>query len=552
MWRISHPYARLLALPLTLAIAATSAAHPAKPAHVNPQLIRVTLGANQRHPVSGRLLVFAIAKGEAEKQAHGKKVTFVGLNPFKPNQVAVAAQEVHHLEPGQSVVLDADTLAFPRKFSRLASGSYDLQAVLDVHHNYNYNGRVPGDVVSPVTAATLGDGQTLPSVTLTKTLQGSPIWRVSDRLQSPPGTAEALALAHQHTDDVRFTSPVLSRFWGRPIQMRAFVVKPPGYALHPDRHYPTVYWTHGFGAPTLHYMAYNAAKIYGLMKSGAMPPMIWVMLDQATPTGTTEFANSVNNGPWGTALTQELIPHLEATYRMDADPQGRLLIGHSSGGWAALWLQTRYPEMFGGAWSAAPDPVDFHNFVGVDLYAKHANVYRKPDGSPRPMMRMHGKVVATFEHFAKLERVLGPYGGQLASFEWVFSPRGKDGRPEPMFNRDTGAVDPKVMRYWRDHYDIAYRLKTHWSQLKSSLDHKIHLYVGTKDTFYLDGSVHKLQAVLDDLHAKEDIRFLKGKTHFEDLYTKGKDTNWLLEQMAWQMYHQARPEASVPKMDRAL
>jgi S-formylglutathione hydrolase FrmB len=341
-------------------------------------------------------------------------------------------------------------------------------------------------------------------------------------------------------------SPALSRFWGRPIQMRAFVVKPPAYAAHPLRHYPVVYWTHGFGGPVLHYMAYNAAKIYGLMQSGKMPPMIWVMLDQATPTGTTEFANSVNNGPWGTALMRELIPHLEALYRMDADANGRLLIGHSSGGWAALWLQTRYPKMFGGCWSTAPDPSDFHNFVGTDLYAPHANVYRKPDGAPRPLMRMHGKMVATFEQFAKLERVLGPYGGQMASFEWVFSPRGKDGRPKPMFNRDTGAVNPKVAAYWRDNYDIAHRVKTHWQQLKPYLNGKIHAYVGTADTFYLEGSVHKLKAVLDSLHAKSDIRFLPGKMHFADLYAKGKDKNWLLKQMTWQAYHKARPKAARP------
>lgn len=553
MWRKSLLHACFLTLTLAVAVpaAAQSAGHSGT-VEARPQLIRVTLGGDQDQPVSGRLLVFAVPKAKADQQAHGKKVTYVDNNPFRPEQVAVAAQEVHHLVPGHSVVLDADAMAFPRKFSRLTPGSYDLQAVLDVHHGYAYDGRTAGDIVSAVTTATLGDQAAMPNVKLTRTLKDSPIWSVSDRLQSPPGTAEALALAHKHTDDVRFTSPALTRFWGRPIQMRAFVVKPPGYAAHPDRHYPTAYWTHGFGAPTLHYMAYNAAKIYGLMKGGKMPPMIWVLLDQATPTGTTEFADSVNNGPWGTALTRELIPHLESAYRMDAAADGRFLVGHSSGGWSVLWLQTRYPKVFGGVWSTAPDPVDFHDFVGTDLYAAHANVYRKPDGSPQPLMRMHGKVVATFEQFARLERVLGPYGGQLASFEWVFSPRGKDGRPEQMFNRDTGAVDHAVVAYWRDHYDIVHRLETHWPQLGPELDGKIHLYVGTADTFYLDGPVHKLKAVLDDLHGKADIRFLQGKTHFADLYTKGKNKDWLLEQMAWQMYHAARPDAAVPAMDPAL
>jgi pimeloyl-ACP methyl ester carboxylesterase len=229
---------------------------------------------------------------------------------------------------------------------------------------------------------------------------------------------------------------------------------------------------------------------------------------------------------------------------MDAKPSGRFLQGHSSGGWATLWLQTRYPKIFGGTWSTSPDPSDFHDFTGVDLYAPHANVYRKPDGTAYPLVRDKGKVLATFQQFAQLERVLGPYGGQMASFDWVFSPKGKDGRPEPMFDRDTGDVDPAVVAYWREHYDIAHRLQQHWPELKPELDGKIHLYVGTADTFYLDGAAHKLKAVLDGLHAKSDIRFIPDRTHF-DLYAVGKDRQGLLKEISWQMYAVARPHSAL-------
>ena len=192
-----------------------------------------------------------------------------------------------------------------------------------------------------------------------------------------------------------------------------------------------------------------------------MPEMIWVLLDESSPTGTHEFADSVNNGPWGTALTTELIPSIEATYRMDARPSGRFLQGHSSGGWATLWLQTHYPRIFGGTWSTSPDPSDFHFFSTIDLYAPHANFYRAPDGTLNPIIREHGKARATMQQLAGLESVLGPYGGQLASFEWVFSPRAADGRPAPLFDRVTGDIDPKVADYWRTHYDIVQYLNNH-------------------------------------------------------------------------------------------
>ena len=277
--------------------------------------------------------------------------------------------------------------------------------------------------------------------------------------------------------------------------------------------------------------------------------MIWVMLDESCPTGTHEFADSVNNGPWGKALTAEYIPHLEKKYRMDSRPSGRFLQGHSSGGWATLQLQIDYPTIFGGTWSTSPDPSDFHDFTGVDLYAPHANVYKRPDGTSYPLIRDHAKVIGTFEQFAHNESVLGPYGGQIASFEWVFSPRGPDGRPLPMFDRGTGDVDPDVVGYWHDHYDLAHIVQTTWAQHGPVLRGKIHVFVGTADTFYLDGAAHKMEAVLNALNAGAHFTYIPNRTHF-DLYTtypaggdpKG-DRRGLFVQIGTEMYAVARPHS---------
>jgi hypothetical protein len=206
--------------------------------------------------------------------------------------------------------------------------------------------------------------------------------------------------------------------------------------------------------------------------------------------------------------------------------------------------------VFGGTWSTSPDPSDFGDFTGPDLYAKDANVYRKPDGKAWPLVRDKGEVKATFEEFARLERVLGSYGGQMASFEWVFSPRGDDGRPVPLFDRDTGRVDPAVAAYWREHYDIAHRLRTQWPALKADLDGKIHVIVGDADTFYLDGAARRLKATLESLGAKTDVRFLPGRTHF-DLYKEGDDRRALSSKIAWEMYAVARPGAPKPGKEQA-
>lgn len=476
-------------------------------------------------PVSGRLLIFLKA-GSGDKE--------VSTSELHPTDAWVCAREVRDLQPGSSIEVDADELAFPRPFSRLEPGIYEAQAVLDVNHEYTYRDRVPQDWVSPV-------------VTLAGWKPGvgaEPELSLERRIVEDPQHAAAFArLKETATPDVaqyvEFESPILSRFWGHPVSIKAWVMLPPGYAAHPNRTYPTVYWTHGFGGDI------NGALVYGMrlyerMKAGKMPPMFWVMLDESLPEGTHEFADSVNDGPWGTALTTEFIPSIEKKFRMDAKPYGRFLNGHSSGGWATLQLEVNYPKVFGGTWSTSPDPSDFHDFANVDLYAPNANMYHNADGSAVPIMRENGKAVVTMEQLGRLEEVLGPYGGQISSFDWVFSPKAKSGAPEPMFDRLTGRVHPDVVAYWREHYDLAHIVESTWAERGADLKGRIHLIVGTADTFYLDGPAHKFEAVLNRLGAEPHFTYLPDRTHF-NVYEEGNDRMALYDKIAAEMWDEARP-----------
>jgi hypothetical protein len=135
--------------------------------------------------------------------------------------------------------------------------------------------------------------------------------------------------------------------------------------------------------------------------------------------------------------------------------------------------------------------------------------------------------------------VLGDYGGQLSSFEWVFSPRGTDGRPRHLFNRVTGDIDPDVATYWRTHYDIVEYLSRNWNSIGSDLRGKIHLVVGTDDTFYLDGAAHSLESALSRLGGEPHFTFLPGRSHF-NVYLVGEDRYALFDQIAAEMYRVAR------------
>lgn len=506
--------------------------------------LRVELqGANAPAHASGRLLVTLVPADVADREAEGKPVRRVSV--FSENygvRGAVIGTDVDDLVPGKPLVVDTEAHAWPSGLTTLPDGEYYLQAVLDQARDNNYGGSGSDDIASAPVKIRLEGARDLPLLVLDqRTPESGDPWALPPEM--PESVRAQFAAAKPHVLAIDHVSGKLSAFWGRPIHMRGWVVLPPGYETSATR-YPVVYWTHGFGGDLRHAM-YTAVSYWNGMAKGGLPPMIWVMLDESSPTGTHEFADSVNNGPWGAALTEELIPQIDRDYRTDGTSASRFLTGHSSGGWAALWLQVRYPKVFGGSWPTAPDSSDFHDFSGVNLYAPQANIYRYPNGTPIPLVRSGGKVIATSEDYAKIEDVIGPYGGQMASFEWVFSPRGADGRPQPMFDRRTGAVDPAVVAYWRAHYDIAHRIETQWNTLKPDLDGKIHLIVGSADTFYLDGAARRLEAAMRSVGAKTDFRFVPGRSHF-DLGTVGKDRHALTRIIAWEMYEQARPDAETP------
>lgn len=529
------------------------------------EMFEVRLDPSVKEPVDGRLILVAadltrqrlrMTQDQIRRQLPWylsfMNTSGISADPAPASNALIAAVAQVRLIPGQTFTFDAAKLAFPT-FSELKPGLFGFQVILDVNGDFAYDEKAHApDLKSDLAAADLpGPHPLLVLKPVRKLPVGYDLQPPRERtFAGPPPNEEwfeqqgkdyaAHLAAKAHTEQVFFNSKRLSAFKGEPTDIRAYVLAPPGYEAGTDR-YPTVFAMDGFGSSLDALFGYFVRKTYEDMASGLMPPMIWVFLDHSGPTGTTEFADSASNGPWGAALTEEFIPWLDAKYRTDGKASGRFTTGHSSGGWASLWLQVTYPKLFGGAWPTSPDPVDFHDYTNTDLYRPGANVYRQPDGSATPLVRGS----ASFEAFARHERVAGPVGGQMSSFDWVFSPRGADGKPVPLFDPTTGVVDPAVAAYWTDHYDITALIKRNWQTLKPDLDGKIHLWVGTRDTYYLDGPAHLLKAELDRLGANSEFHFVEGADHGTVMMV-GRDIRGLERQIAWRIYATARPGAKLP------
>lgn len=319
-------------------------------------------------------------------------------------------------------------------------------------------------------------------------------------------------LENPHIYHFRMRSNLLSDDFGRDVDMVAGVVAPPGGER--DARLPISYEVHGFGSDFTRAWTRGASTLEA-MRAGREPRLLHVYLDANCPLGHHEFADSANNGPWERALVEELIPALEARFGGSRARDRRFLTGHSSGGWSALWLQLRRPEFFGGCWATAPDPVDFRDFSGVDLYSAD-NLYRDSSGVEQHISEANGQPRETFEAYTRKELVARRssrgLGGQMSSFEAVFSPRDWDGRPMPMFDRESGAIDARVVAAWR-RYDIGALVRERWGDLRPLVAGRVRVWCGDLDDYRLDGAVRLLDRDQRALGGGMEVLIVPGRGH---------------------------------------
>ena len=434
---------------------------------------------------SGKVVVYlAPAKSDDEPR--------FGPDWFNPSPMYSATFK--GITPGQPMVIsDDNVVGFPGKLSALTAGDYKVQAVVDRNLGGRALGASPGNVYSATTEVHL-DPKEDKTITI-----------VCDQVVPEPVFKNTT-----HTKEFKLQSKLLTKFYGRPTFIKGAVLLPDAYFKDPNAKFPVFYNVPGFGGDYMMVSGNDSPPIPDMAHPDGIP-IIGVLLDPNVPTGHCVFADSANNGPWGEALTTEYIPALEAQYRGIGKAGERFVGGHSSGGWSSLWLQVAYPDVFGGVWSTSPDPVDFHLFQLVNLYDPSSNLFTDASGKPIPVARQGLTPFLFNKPFSDMERPIR--GEQFGSFDAVFSPKGADGQPEQMWNRDTGAIDQNVVDAWKK-YDIALKIKREWPTLGPKLKGKLHVWCGDIDTFYLDGALKLLKAEMATLPGSDaEIEIVPGD-HF--------------------------------------
>lgn len=426
-------------------------------------------------PVSGRVLVML---GQGGEPRHGP-------NWFRP--MPFFARDVKDWAPETPLEIGQEAISFPTNLNQLPAKEYTVQAVLDLDvANTHRIGSSPGNGYSKTEKAML-DPQ-----------KGFNVKLIIDQVVKEAPFKETAQIKL-----VEIQSKLLSDFHGKPVRLRAGVKLPKDFE-NSQKKYPVVYEIPGFGGDHRAIQSTRLSSVFPI-------DMIHVVLDPDCSTGHHVFADSANNGPYGQALITELIPEIEKRYRGVGKPTARFLTGHSSGGWSSLWLQVTYPDYFGGTWSTAPDPVDFRDFQQINIYEQGTNMFVDASGASRPIARRGNTAALYYKPFSDMEVVMGR-GGQLYSFEAVFSPKDGNGKPRQLWDRNTGAIDLETAKYW-ERYDIRLQLERNWASLAPRLKGKIHVFMGDLDTFYLEGATKLLKESLAKLGSDAVIEIVPGKDH---------------------------------------
>ena len=477
--------------------------------------------AQSAEPLDGRLLLILSTDPSAEPRLQ--------ISNSVRTQILFGL-DVDSLRPDQPATLDDAAFGYPIRYLHdVPPGDYFAQVVL---HRYETFHRADGTTVKlPMDRGEGQHWQLAPGNLYSKpqkiTLRagGDPIAIVLDQIIAPiPVPQDTKYVRH-----IKIQSILLTKFWGRPMFLSANVLVPEGFDSHPDSRFPLMIFEDHFNddfhglrttppdpdlkpdySERFHISGYNkiqqeeAYKFYQQWTAPKFPRYLVAQINHANPYYDDSYAvNSANLGPYGDAIETELIPAIEKKFRAIGQGWARFVYGGSTGGWESLAVQVFYPDHYNGAFVACPDPVDFRGFTNINLYQDKNAFFI--DG---PHMRVEqpgerdylGRTLTSTKQINQYELALGSHarsGEQFDIWQAVYGPVGKDGYPQPIFNKETGEIDPATAAYWKEHYDLSAILQKNWVTLGPKLEGKIHVYVGSADTYFLNDGVYYLEDVLN-------------------------------------------------------
>jgi enterochelin esterase-like enzyme len=138
---------------------------------------------------------------------------------------------------------------------------------------------------------------------------------------------------------------------GNATAREAMVVLPPSYGKDPDRHYPVVYYLHGFAIDGRNF--YNFMRVPEAVNNNAAKgtEFIVVVPDSLTKLGGSMYSSSVTTGDFEAFIARDLVAYIDSHYRTIPTREGRGLVGHSMGGYGTWKIAMDHPGVFAAVWA---------------------------------------------------------------------------------------------------------------------------------------------------------------------------------------------------------
>jgi len=436
---------------------------------------------------NGRMFVFINKKNDIEPRLVDGDVSY--------DAPPMLARDVKNFASGSTVIVDNKSIAYPiSDLAHLPASEYFVQALLDTNIDLS-SLNAPGNLYSDVQKVTI-DPQNGGTIKL---------------VLSNAVPAETVPADTEYVKYLKIQSPLLSKFYGRPMFVRAAVLLPRTYLTDATAKFPLLVNIGGYGAKYTRAARYanQNSPLFKTWMADGLPQMVELFVDGDGPFGDSYQVDSAYSGPYGASLTQELIPEVERKFHLIGRPDARFLTGGSTGGWVSLALQLFYPDYFNGTWSGFPDSLDFRSYQLVNIY-KDDNAYVNSRGFERPSARLgNGDTEFTMRLECQKENVLGAgdsytmSGGQWGSWNAVFGIRGADGRPAPLWDPKTGKIDHAVAKEF-ENYDLRLYAERNWPTIGPKLTGKIHIWVGEADDYFLNNGVHYFDDFISKAQPKYD------------------------------------------------
>ena len=299
---------------------------------------------------------------------------------------------------------------------------------------------------------------------------------------------------------------------GDPHVRPLFVWTPPSYDAEPERRYPSVYVIQGMtGIARAWFNVRPWETSFPDSVAQLGPEAIVVLVDAFTAVGGSQFIDSPAIGRYHTYLCDEIVPWTDDRYRTLDAAAHRGIQGKSSGGYGAMVTPMLRPDLFGGLATHAGDAL-FEACYALEFPAAARALRDKYEGSWDRF----------WENFRSGRPVLSdkddPVLVNTYAMAAAYSPR-DDGTVEPVFDVETGQLDPEVFDRW---------LK--WDPVRMAREPKvaealremraIWIDSGKSDEYYLDLGATAFRRVLTEIGVPDEI------VRFELFEGRHGNINW--------------------------